>query len=317
MAVARSGAGFVACLLVVAGCRFGYDPIEAKASAQIAESDADIIATDGQGGNVIPADDAGSVLSDTSILDVLTQPDVTELPDVVSDGSAFDEASDAPPLSNVVVVDLSDPTSMVRNGAARIDGTSLNLVTGEYFQAGSAYLPTPYAIGPTTTFSIAFSFRLYGVDGVGGADGFTLVWQNAAPTALGGAGSSLGYANAVAPSVAVEFDTYKTAGNDQNDNHVAVDTGGNEQVALAAAWTLPFDLNDGAPHNAWVDYDGATKTVTVYLSDAATKPAVPLLVGTADLATLVGSSGYLGFTGGCGLLRNVEAITAMSVSYKY
>ena len=124
-------------------------------------------------------------------------------------------------------------------------------------------------------------------------------------------------APAVTPSLAVEFDTYQTSGNDQNDNHVALDTGGNEQVALAAAWTLPFDLNDGAPHNAWVDYDGATQTVTVYLSDATTKPAAPLFTGTADLAKLVGSSAYLGFTGGCGLMRNIEAITAMTVGYTY
>jgi hypothetical protein len=299
-------------LVAVTGCaRFGYDPIEAKANAQIVGSDADVVASDGQGGNVIPPHDSGAALSETSDLDVLTQSDITESPDVIPD-----DGSDAPPPSTGVVIDLSDPLAMLRNGAAKINGTELDLVTGDYFQAGSTYLPTPYPIGPTTTFSIAFSFRLYGVDGVGGADGFTLVWQNAGPTALGTAGSSLGYATAVTPSVAVEFDTYKTTG-DQNDNHVALDTGGNEQIALAVALTLPFDLNDGASHNAWVDYDGATKTVTVYLSDAPTKPAVPLLSGIADLTTLVGSSAYLGFTGGCGLLRNVEAITGMSVSYKY
>jgi hypothetical protein len=44
---------------------------------------------------------------------------------------------------------------------------------------------------------------------------------------------------------------------------------------------------------------------------------MPLFAGTADLTMLVGSSAYLGFTGGDGALRNVEAITAMSVSYKY
>jgi hypothetical protein len=304
-------------LVAVAGCaRFGYDPIEAK--AQIVESDAGAGVTDGQGGNVSPPDEAGSDLMEAGDLDVLTQADITEPVDVVTDAGSepgLDDSSDGPMQSTGVVVDLSDPLAMLRNGAAKINGTELDLVTADFFQAGSAYLPTPYAIGPATTFSIAFSFRIYGGDGVGGADGFTLVWQNAGPTALGTAGSSLGYASTVTPSVAVEFDTYKTAG-DQNDNHVALDTGGNEQVALALALTLPFDLNDGASHNAWVDYDGATKTVTVYLSDAAMKPAAPLLTGTADLATLVGSSAYLGFTGGDGALRNVEAITALSVSYK-
>jgi len=307
MAVARPGAGFVACLVVAAGCaRFGYDPIEARAKAPIVEGDAHIA---GESGAFSPPDDSGAGLAETLAPDVVTQLDDAEPPDVVTDAG-----SDA---STGRVVDFSDPGATLRNGATKIDGTALNLVTGDFYQAGSAYLPTPYLIGPTTTFSIAFTFRLYGGDGVGGADGFTLVWQSAGPTALGTAGSSLGYAMTVTPSVAVEFDTYMTSGNDQNDNHVAIDTGGNEQVALAVAWTLPFDLNDGAPHNAWVDYDGATKTVTVYLSDAATKPGVPLLAGTADLATLVGSSAYLGFTAGCGFFKNIEAITAMSVSYTY
>jgi hypothetical protein len=237
MALARSGAGFVLCIVAVSGCaRFGYDPLQAK--AQIVESDADVGTTDGQGGNVNPSDDAGSGLMDTEVVDVLAPPDVTESPDVVSDAGsdALDEASDAPPPSTGVVIDLSDPLAMLRNGATKINGMELDLVTGDYFQAGSAYLPTPYPIGPTTTFSIAFSFRIYGGDGVGGADGFTLVWQNAGPTALGTAGSSLGYASTVTPSVAVEFDTYKTAGNDLNDNHLR--SGHRRQRASGAGRSL-------------------------------------------------------------------------------
>jgi hypothetical protein len=35
------------------------------------------------------------------------------------------------------------------------------------------------------------------------------------------------------------------------------------------------------------------------------------------LASLVGSTAYLGFTGGTGALRNIQEIEAMSMRYRY
>jgi hypothetical protein len=188
MVVACPRARFVACLLAATGCaRFGYDPIEAKGASAITGADAgtvdatsagsggnaddaDIGAPGGQGGGAA-SDDGATEPLDTSVLDVLSPPDVAEPPDVAApppdvvaeDASSpdADAASDALPPPAGLVVDFSAPGAVLLNGAAKIDGTSLDLVTGDYFQAGSAYLPTPYPIGPATTFSIAFAFRIY------------------------------------------------------------------------------------------------------------------------------------------------------------
>jgi hypothetical protein len=48
-----------------------------------------------------------------------------------------------------------------------------------------------------------------------------------------------------------------------------------------------------------------------------TKPGTPTLTGTVDLATLVGTTAYLGFTAGTGGLSNIHEVQAMTVHYQY
>src|SRR4051794_36204473 len=94
MAVARSGAGFVACLVAAIGCgRFGYDPIEVSARISIADGDADVGEAGGQSGVGTPPDDSGSRLPETSEFDAFLPPDV-----LTEDGSSGPDAtSDAGP----------------------------------------------------------------------------------------------------------------------------------------------------------------------------------------------------------------------------
>jgi len=315
-------------VVAVAACRVGYEPIETRRATSGVTVDA---ATAGAGGSENEAgsgggdvdagsggapDDAGSG-GGPDDAGSGGAPDDATADEAPLDAASPDVAEDADAAPSDLVVDFSDPAQMVRNGSATIDGSALDLTTGAQVQAGSAYLPTPYAIGPSTVFSIFFTFRMYGGDGAAGADGITLIWQNApaGTAALGLPGSGVGY-ETVTPSVDVRFRTARTTAEDPGDNYVAINEDGT-RAAVVANTTLPFDLNDGVSHNVWVDYDGATKTITVYLDDAATKPAVPALTGVADLQALVGATAYLGFTGSTGGATNVQAIEAMTVHYRY
>jgi hypothetical protein len=234
--------------------------------------------------------------------------------DAIDDVTVEAEAS-----SNIVGVDFSDPSQTVRNGNAKLVGSTLQLTAATNYQIGSAYLPNAYAIGPNTTFSIVFTFRISDGPDVGvGGDGMTMIWQNApaGTAALGTAGSGLGYEPNVAPSVDVRLRTARSTAEDSTDNYVAINQGGSNAIT-AANFALPFDLNDGASHGLWVEYSGASKTITVYLGDTTTKPVTPTLVAAADLEALVGTQAYLGFTASTGGAVNVHTIESMTVKYQF
>jgi hypothetical protein len=301
----------------VIGCRFGYEPLDRSQGPRFrddgaAGSEQSAVDT-GAGGGYTGSQDGAPVDDDA-------RPNEA---DQNNDVATFDEAADAAEAADAsttdLVVDLSNPAKMILNGSAVIAGSELDLTTGQLVQAGSAYLPDPYPIGPNTVFSIFFTFRLYGGgDGGTGGDGITLIWQNApaGTAALGGAGSALGYEPSITPSVDVRVRTARTTAEDPSDNYVAINQGGT-RVVLVANTMLPFDLNDGLSHNMWVDYSGPARTITAYLGDSTTKPSTPTLTGNVDLAMLVGSTAYLGFTGATGGLTNIQAIEAMTVHYQY
>jgi glucose/arabinose dehydrogenase len=196
---------------------------------------------------------------------------------------------------------------IVLNGNASKAGTSLQLTPAVGDQAGSAFYATPFAIDGNTSFNTQFQFQLTGGEGTAGADGFTFVIQNSpsGANALGGRGGSVGYANII-QSVAVEFDTYQNGTNDPNDNHISILQDGN-LTALKNAVTS-VDLNGGGVVNAWIDYDGATNRLDVYLSTTTTKPGTAVISEIVDLAAVVGSQAYFGFTAGTGGFKNAQAI---------
>jgi hypothetical protein len=78
-------------------------------------------------------------------------------------------------------------------------------------QAGSAFTTSSVTVNK---FRVFFQFRITsgpgGYGGYGPGDGMALVLQMVAPDALGEGGGSLGYAG-IAPSIAVEFDTYQNS----------------------------------------------------------------------------------------------------------
>lgn len=197
--------------------------------------------------------------------------------------------------------DFSSIAGLVINGDAAQAGTALELTTQAEDQAGSVFFDLPISLDNDASFRSSFSFEIIG--GTNGADGLTFTIQNdpEGALALGAAGSALGYSG-ITNSVAVEFDTYRNAAFDVNDNHVSIVSG---SVGNALKTSIPtFDLNDANQYSAWVEYNGSSDVLAVYLSDSTAKPALALLKATVDLEVLVGSSAYFGFTAATGGSNN-------------
>ena len=201
--------------------------------------------------------------------------------------------------------DFSDPTSLTLNGDAGTSGNALQLTPESNNQVGSAYFNEPFVITSETSFQTEFQFQLTG--GPNGAEGFVFVIQDspAGLAALGTGGDGKGYGG-VMQSLAVEFDT-SDGGGELNDNHISVLASGDVAAPLESR-SAQFDLNDSNVAFVWVDYNGPTDQLAVYLSFTDTKPALPRLTASADLAALVGSQAYLGFAAATSGANNAHNI---------
>ena len=203
--------------------------------------------------------------------------------------------------------------SMEVNGSAAMAGSVLRLTPDSGGQAGSAFINTPFAFNADSSFSTFFQFRISGVQGTGAADGLTFILQNspAGIDALGGGGGSMGYGSPtnITNSLAVEFDTYQNGEyNDPNSNHIGVDTNGN--LTSLTTYSSPPDLNSGSSLYAWVDYNGATNQLDVYINTTSAKPGSPVISQGVAIYSLVGSQVYVGFSAGSGAFYNIHDIEA-------
>ena len=197
--------------------------------------------------------------------------------------------------------DFSDTSQLTFNGNATQVGNVLRLTSAEKIQRGSSFFNQPLAVGSNTSFETQFQFQLSG--GTGGADGFTFMLQNNTEglNSLGMKGGGLGYRD-ILQSLAIDFDTYQNNG-DLNNNHISILRDGDVNNALAAI-AAPFDLNSGSILNAWVDYDGVSDLLEVFLADTTIKPETATLALNIDLASVVGSQAFLGFSAATGGLDN-------------
>ena len=193
-------------------------------------------------------------------------------------------------------------------------GNILRLTPDAPSKGGSIFLSPAFAFGPSASFQSVFRFDIDGVNGSGplGSDGMTFVVQNDSrgAAALGNGGGDLSYGcsvnnscptppnnAAITPSVAVEFDTHDNSW-DPNDNHVAVLLNGDVQQHKVIG-NPSFPLN-GGERFAWIEYDGSTDHLNVFLADTHVKPATPLLSFNVDINSVIGSQAYFGFTAATG-----------------
>jgi glucose/arabinose dehydrogenase len=213
------------------------------------------------------------------------------------------------PGTSFTYSNFADLSQIQRNGSAVAAGNSLRLTAAVGGQAGSAFYRSPIALDANTSFNSQFRFRLGDGNGTSGADGFAFVLQNtsAGLTALGGPGGAIGYEGTGLGSIALKFDTFQNTG-DLSSNFVRLLRDGSNGNPIGAGATTPIDLNSGTPVNAWVDYDGPTNTLRLYLSTTATKPTAATLTQVVDLPSILGSQAYVGFSGGTGGLTNNQDI---------
>ncbi len=224
-----------------------------------------------------------------------------------------DDESVAPPL--VSFNDFSNVDNLTFNGNASQSTNRLQLTPDLTYQSGTVFLNKPLAVDTNTSFSTQFQFLLEGSQGSNGAGGFVFMLQNSAngTKSVGEVGSSsnFGY-KGLLKSLAIEFDTYKNAW-DTGNNQISVLRNGVIDKSLAAV-NAAFDLNGGSTLTAWIDYNGVTNRLQVFLSNTTTKPSAAALSYNIDLATVVGNQAFLGFGAGTGGATNSHNILNWSLS---
>lgn len=155
------------------------------------------------------------------------------------------------------------------------------------------------------SFSTFFKFRLNANKASNSpADGITFTLQAQSNNA-GAVGQGIGYGG-ITPSFAVKYDTYQNANlGDPSNNYIGLAVNGdvNNQAGWYTSNLNSIKLSDGEDLYSWIDYDGTTQNVKVYLNNTTTRPATPVLSANGiDLDTIFkGKPGvYAGFTAATG-----------------
>jgi hypothetical protein len=200
---------------------------------------------------------------------------------------------------------INDPTGFasaaglsLRGGATLTNGT-LQLTDGGQLEARAVWYATPVNVQSFTT---DFNFLLTAAV----ADGFTFTLQNSAAgtTALGRAGSGLGY-QGIAASVAVKFDLYSNAG-EGNDSTGFYVNGASPTVPAVDMSASGVNLRSGDVMHAHLAYDGATLTLT--LTDTVTAASFTTSAAINIPSTVGAATAYAGFTAGTGGSSAMQSI---------
>ncbi|MEH7087153.1 hypothetical protein V7139_31300, partial [Neobacillus drentensis] len=181
-------------------------------------------------------------------------------------------------------------------------------------QTGGAFYKEKLALGTDKSFSTFFTFVL-SPEGSIPADGLVFVLNNTT-NAIGEAGGGIGY-QGIQNSIGIEFDTYRNMDrNDPNSNHIGLDVNGS--LTSRNVKTLDsITLSDGREKYAWIDYSGASQTLTVSNSNDR-NAGESLIVNNINLSEILNSPDvYAGFTAGTGGYREKHAITSFYLDSQY
>ncbi len=177
-------------------------------------------------------------------------------------------------------------------GGAQLRNNILSLVPGGDGAAGTALIAEEFAIAADFSFQTRFEFRLPPT----GA-GFSF-WLR--PEPLPGQALS---------SLAITFEPFTLQTQSTGQGAIALLTPSFSQIPLIQAPLIQapliqasliqantgLDLASGNPLTAWIDYNGSTDQLSVFLADTLTQPTAPLLTYGLTLPDIVGSRAFAGF----------------------
>jgi hypothetical protein len=193
-------------------------------------------------------------------------------------------------------------------GDAVLNEDFIKLTQNVLATAGSAVYNERITLPDDRSFSTYFTFSMKDpactISGRG-ADGIAFILKSNRDS-LGQKGLGIGYSG-IAPSVAVEFDTFVNGEfADPDDNHIGVNFNG--IMTSVATEKAPFQLNSGDLYHAWIDFDGARQLLEVRLSKTEERPSTATFSRTLNLPAIIEPDVYIGFTASTGACRELHSI---------
>jgi hypothetical protein len=171
-------------------------------------------------------------------------------------------------------------------GAASVTGGALQVTLAPTTQSkGAAWFSTPVNVSAFTT---DFNFKLLNPK----ADGFTFTIQNQSASAIGPAGSGLGYggskpgaAGGIGKSVAIKFDVYSNLGEGTDSTGFYTD-GASPTIPATDMTSSGVVLLSGHIFHAHITYDGTN--LTLVLTDTTTSASFTK-TAAVNIPSIVGS----------------------------
>ncbi|KQK00999.1 probable L-type lectin-domain containing receptor kinase S.5 [Brachypodium distachyon] len=228
------------------------------------------------------------------------------------------------------------PNSTVSQNALQITPDSSN--NPEKFlvnHTGRVLFATPYVLWAAdasnasadgrrvASFSTVFKVNLYRVNETSKGEGLAFVVASTGDVVPppGSHGGYLGLTNASTDGnatngfAAVELDAVKQP-YDPDDNHVGIDVNGVRSSRHAASLT-PFGIHlapndikvDDGNYMVWVEYNGTSRHVWVYMAKNGSRPGTAVLDAPLDLsAVLLGKKAFFGFSASTGVQYQLNCV---------
>lgn len=201
-----------------------------------------------------------------------------------------------PDFSNASANALLNLTGRNSDGIPVISSNILHLSpNGSGHQVGYAFYNQKITLDTDRSFSTAFKFKI--TPGSMAADGFVFTLSNSV-NAYTGSYTAMGFPTGV-NDVGIEFDTYANWDHgDPSNNHIGLDINGSPvSVQTLNLNGTGITLADGVTKYAWVDYDGATHTLTATVSNSNVRSAGQTMTASVDLSNVLSDGAvYAGFT---------------------
>ncbi|MGD0938418.1 MAG: chitobiase/beta-hexosaminidase C-terminal domain-containing protein [Terracidiphilus sp.] len=222
----------------------------------------------------------------------------------VASGFANSDVASATYTINTGVTGIDFPVGfaetqgiVILNGSTDLNDSRLQLTNGATGEASSAWYYQPVNIQAFTT---DFSFQLSNPAG----EGITFAIQRNGNSALGEAGSGLGY-QGIPNSIAIKFDLDNAAG-EGTDSTGLYANGVSPTIPAIDLSTTGIDLHSDDTMDVTLTYNGAI--LSMVITDMVTGSAYSTSWPANIPVTVGGNTAYVGFTGSTGGLVSSQKV---------